>query len=162
MYQRQYQPMLYGPTLSMDSAPPTLPMPRFAPPPAPVAEPQQGGRLPMLPMGLLQSFGGGSGLLGGEGAGGVLGGEGFAGMGAMATPLAFAALIAGGKMIEHDNPDSWYGRALLSGLGPSISQIEADPKLGLLTAIGLPFLGGWLRSDDAADTAPEWAGLFGG
>jgi hypothetical protein len=101
-------------------------------------------------------------LLGGAPNSGAFSGSGLGGWaGSLGTPLAYAALIGAGKAVEHNNPDSWIGRALLSGLGPSIAQIKEDPKLGLTTALGLPFLNGWIRSDEAAREEPEWFRLLG-
>lgn len=107
------------------------------------------------------SSGGGSmlgddyGLLGSSGGGSSAGG-GMSGLAGAATPLAFAAMIGGGKLIEHNNPDSTYGRGLLSMLGPDFNQIKADPKLGFTTALGVPFLNGFIRNDKAAHAKPEW------
>ena len=68
----------------------------------------------------------------------------------------FAALIAAGKMAEYKNPDSVYGRASLSLLGPSFNQLKADPKLAFLGP-----LGGIFRNDEAAKAPPEWSKLLG-
>lgn len=94
-----------------------------------------------------------------SGAGGSVGGAGF---GAFGPAAAFAALIGAGKLIESENADSPLGRGLLSGLGPSISQIFEDPKLGAFAALGVPFLGGIFRSKKASRTEPEWAPLVKG
>lgn len=95
------------------------------------------------------------------GAGGPAGGGGASGLGALGPAAGFAALIGSGKLIENKTHDTPLGRGLLSGLGPSLAQIQKDPKLGFTTAIGVPFLNGWLRNDDAAEADPEWASLFG-
>ncbi len=92
-----------------------------------------------------------------------IGGQTSAGAGANLGPIgAIATAIVAGKTIEQKNPNSIVGRGLLSGLGPSFNQIRADPKLGALTLAGLPFLGGAVRNDKAANASPEWAFLFGG
>jgi hypothetical protein len=120
--------------------------------------------------GALGEFGGGSAWAGGNvGAAGEVGSVsgmggstgGMSSLAGAATPLMWAALIGLGKGVEHKNPNTPYGRALLSGLGPSLNQIKADPKLGLTTALGVPFLNGWIRNDKAAKAKPEWGGLFG-
>lgn len=89
---------------------------------------------------------------GGTAAGGGLG----SGLAAAGPYAALAALVGGAKIMETNNPDNMWGRASLSLAGPSIAQMVEDPKLAGLAAVGLPFLGGWLRDDDAARTAPEW------
>ena len=78
------------------------------------------------------------------------------------SPFAIAALIMAGKRVENQNADNPLGRGLLSMLGPSAAQIKEDPKIGLTTALGIPFINGWIRNDKAANAKPEWASLFGG
>lgn len=105
----------------------------------------------------LDSFGSSGAASGGaSGAGG-----GMSSLAGAATPALFAALIGAGKNVESNNPDSWYGRGLLSMLGPSGNQIKQDRKLGWTTALGIPFVNGFIRNDDAAKADPEWKGVFG-
>jgi hypothetical protein len=105
----------------------------------------------------------GADIYGGVGSEMVAGGTGGmapgGAMGAWATPAAFAALIGAGKLIEHNNPGSWYGRAGLSLLGPSGKQVLADPADPRLLFAGP--LAGFIRNDEAASAKPEWAGAFG-
>ena len=69
---------------------------------------------------------------------------------------AMIAAIVAGKTIESKNPDTAYGRASLSLLGPSFNQVKADPKL----AFAGPFAG-LIRNDEAANASPEWSKLLG-
>ena len=102
----------------------------------------------------------GSGVGGAPGAAATSGGG--SGLAAAAPALGYAYLIGQGKMLENQYPDSPLGRALLSGLGPSIPQMIADPKLAGFAALGVPFLGGVFRNDKAAKAEPEFAGLWRG
>lgn len=123
--------------------------------------------LPTPPMSLINQFlpGGGaeSSLTMPEGWGsGGAGGSSAGGLGGLALPLAYAAMIGIGKGVEAKHPNTPYGKALLGGLGPSISQVMADPKgMGIPTALGLPFLTPFTASKKARETKPEWGGLFG-
>jgi len=45
-------------------------------------------------------------------------------------------------------------------IGPSITQMIEDPKLGLFTLAGVPFLSSFFASDEARKTAPEFAGIW--
>lgn len=113
-------------------------------------------------MGVMPAFGGATNAGAAGGSGAAAGGSGAgAGAGAFAIPAAAAVGIMAGKTLESQYPDTWLGRGLLSGLGPSIPQVMADPKLGLTTALGLPFLNGWIRNDKAANAKPEWFQMFG-
>lgn len=106
---------------------------------------------------LLGGGGGGqtTGVLGALGKGGVQGFGGGGGFSASSvSPLVYARLIAAGKVIENKNPNSFLGRGLLSGLGPSFNQVKADPKLAFLG----PFAG-LFRNQKAAEAKPEWYGL---
>lgn len=109
-------------------------------------------------MGALGGVGAGAGTAAGAGGAGAGAGGGLAAMGPIA---GFAALIGGGKLLEERNSQSPVGRGLLSMLGPSISQMRADPKLAVTTAVGLPFLNGFIRNNKAASAKPEWAGFMG-
>lgn len=101
---------------------------------------------PQFPLGLLNSFGGSGG----------------SGLGGLASPAFFAALIGMGKNTEANHPNSPLGQGLLAGLGPSISQIAKDPMgMGLPTLLGAPFLTPFTSSKQAQQTKPEWSGLFG-
>lgn len=110
---------------------------------------------------------GGSGFMGGAGGAGQMGGGvglggGGGSAGAMFSPLMIAALIGMGKNTEANHPDTAMGKGLLGTLGPSISQVAADPKgMGIPTALGLPFLTPFTGSDKARRTRPEWSGMFG-
>lgn len=113
----------------------------------------------LLAGGGVTSAGAGTGATGG--LSGMFGG-GAGAMGSLGPIGAIAALIASGKTIEHNNANNPLGRGLLSMLGPSLNQVKADPKLGLTTLFGLPFLNGFIRNDKAAHAKPEWSFLFGG
>jgi hypothetical protein len=117
----------------------------------------QGGQV--IPAGGLP---GGGAVGAGAGSSGAAAGSPGVGVGAYASPLAIAALIAGGKMAESKDPNGPMGKIGQTFLGPSLAQIGADPKVGLTTILGVPFLNSFIMSDKAKGTAPEWAGLFGG
>lgn len=66
-----------------------------------------------------------------------------------------------GKNIESSNADNPLGQGLLAGLGPSASQIFADPiGMGLPTLLGAPFLTPLTASQKSQNTAPWWSSLF--
>lgn len=94
---------------------------------------------------------------GGAGASGGAGAAGMAGMGYAAIP---AAVIAG-KYYETNHPDSPLARTSLSLAGPSAGQMMEDPKLAATTALGLPFLNGFIRSDKSAGKENELQMLSG-
>lgn len=90
------------------------------------------------------------------------GGGGGSGMGGLGAGAGYAAAIGIGKNTEYNHPDTAMGQGLLAGLGPSASQIQADPiGMGLPTALGAPFLTPFTSSTAAQATAPEWQGIFG-
>jgi hypothetical protein len=99
-------------------------------------------------------FGQGGAAMGSAGGGGM--GSALAGAGPYA---AMAAAVLAGKTAEYKNPGEWYSDASLSLLGPSFNQMKEDPKLGLMTALGLPFLNGFIASDKAKAAPPEWYGI---
>lgn len=85
------------------------------------------------------------------------GGSGAAssGLAALGPAAGFAALIGAGKILQNNDPDSFMGKSLHGLLGPSISQMFADP---LNTLLG-PFQG--FTSSKARNTEPEWMGALG-
>lgn len=109
--------------------------------------------------GFLSSLGN---MFGGSGGGASSGGAGSSGgSAAMMNPYtAIAALVLAGKTAEYKNPGEWYSDASLSLLGPSLGQMREDPKLGLTTLLGLPFLNGFIANDDAKSAAPEWGAFL--
>jgi hypothetical protein len=92
------------------------------------------------PSGFAESFGGPLG-----------GGGGFSP--SSIGPLGWATMIMAGKSAQARDPNSFMGKALHGLLGPSISQMFADP---LNTLLG-PFQG--FTSSKARNTLPEWMGL---
>ena len=105
--------------------------------------------------------GAGGGAAAGAGAAGGGAGAGGAGGAALMNPyLAIPAAVVAGKTYESYHPDSPISRASLSLAGPSAGQMMKDPKLAATTALGVPFLNGFIRSDKAAgaDTELQWLG----
>lgn len=140
------------------------------------APPQQGGGgMPMMnPMGAMGMFGGGGGgaAAGGAangveaaaaansaGAGGAGGGMGS--LGALGPVGAIMAAVALTKGMEYRNPDSLAGKLSRTFNAPSLAQIKEDPKVGVTTALGVPFLNNWLMNDKAKKTKPEWESFLG-
>lgn len=103
---------------------------------------------------------GATGATGAGAAGGAGAGAAGAGAAAMAIPAAIAAAIMGGKELEQRESKSPLGRGLLSGLGPSFSQVKEDPKLALTTLLGVPFINGAIRSDKAGSATTDWRAIF--
>lgn len=114
-----------------------------------------------------ESVGSAGPISGGGGAG--AGGGGFSmsgggGMGGAGMGLLYAKLIAMGKRHEQSRfkehgTDDAQGNLTMGMMGPSISQLAADPKNG---AIGLgmgPFGGFFGFSDKNKETEPEWFGI---
>jgi hypothetical protein len=111
------------------------------------------------PSGFAESFGGPLGAGGGGAGGGGAGGFSMSSMG----PMGWAAMIAAGKGLQAQDPDSFMGKALHGLLGPSISQglagIKENPLTGLLN-LGLGPLQGFTPwGKKARRTDPEWMGL---
>jgi hypothetical protein len=79
----------------------------------------------------LAPVGSSGGLLG---SGGALG----SGLSAFGAASVFAALITIGKQVEANNENNAVGKTLLSLLGPSIQQVQADPKQAIGPLIGVP------------------------
>lgn len=117
--------------------------------------PQQDGMpmMPGMPMGMMPGMGGGGGA-GGGGAGGA--------MSSLGPIAAIMAAVAATKGAEARNPDSLVGKLGRTFNAPSGAQIAADPKVGMTTALGIPFINNWIMNDKAKKARPEWEGLLGG
>lgn len=94
----------------------------------------------------------------GGGAGGASGSSALSSLGPIA---AIAAAIGVSKAAEANQGNSDLGKLLGSLNAPSLNQIKEDPKLGLTTALGIPFVNGLIRNDAAANARPEWESLLG-
>lgn len=126
--------------------------------------------MPMMPMGGdYGMFGGSSGAAAGGEAGSLGGASASSGstggassaMGSLGPVAAIMAAVAASKAVEaNQSPDSGFGKFLGSVNAPSINQIKEDPKIGVTTAIGIPFINGFIRNDKAASARPEWESLF--
>lgn len=125
----------------------------------------QGGldSLPMMPgmgMDMISGMGGGSAGGGGAGAGGGASPGGSMGsLGPIAAIMAAVAVSKGAEARNSDGPIGTLGRTFMA---PSGNQIKEDPKVGMTTALGIPFINNWIMNDKAKKARPEWEGLFGG
>ena len=145
----------------------------------PQAAPSQDGGLGSLgSLGNLASLGqSGYGMLGGQTAGGGMaaggteaaggassaaGGSSSGMMGSLGPIGAIAAAVMMSKGMEADQGNSPMGKVMGSLNAPSAAQIMEDPKTGVTTAFGVPFLNGFIRNDESANARPEWESLFGG
>jgi TolA-binding protein len=97
------------------------------------------------------ALGGGSG--GGSGSSGV--------MGSLGPIAAIMAAVAVTKGAEYRSPDSAVGKLGQTFNAPSFNQIKADPKVGLTTLAGIPFINALIMNDKAKRAQPEWEQLFG-
>lgn len=138
----------------------------------PRQQPQGGGmRMPMMnPMAFMGGFGGGgsaaggsaAGTAGGSAAGGsAAGGSGAASsLGSLGPVGAIMAGVVASKGLEYRHPNGVIGTLGQTFNAPSFNQIKKDPKVGVTTALGIPFINSLIMNDKAKKAQPEWESLF--
>lgn len=89
------------------------------------------------------------------------GGSGGGAMGSLGPIAAIMAAVALSKGVEYRNSDNMLGKLGQTFNAPSINQIREDPKVGLTTALGIPFVNSFIMNKKAKKAQPEWEQMFG-